>query len=82
MRDNEGRNVATSYRIARPVARPKHNAVLLLFYVAWPDADFVATDGLRHRGVLRDGAVIARVMEFASAQRPSGDTIARETAPG
>ena len=49
---------------------------------AWPDADFVATDGLRHRGVLRDGAVIARVMEFASAQRPSGDTIARETAPG
>ena len=82
MRDNEGRNVATSYRIARPVARPKHNAMLLLFYVAWPDADFVATDGLRHRGVLRNDAVIARVMAFASAPLPVAGMIARETARG
>ena len=48
---------------------------------AWPNAEFVATDGLRHRGMLRDAAVISRVLEFATTQRPAHGVIARETAP-
>ena len=31
---NEGRGLAASFRIAGPVARPKHNAFFPLFFVA------------------------------------------------
>ena len=34
---------------------------------AWPGADLVTTDGLDHRGVLRDPAVVARVLAFVGA---------------
>ena len=75
------------------VALPSHSAqralrvvrpILRVAQAVSPDlaaAEFAATDGLRHRGVLRDAAVISRVLEFATAQRPAHDVIARETAP-
>jgi pimeloyl-ACP methyl ester carboxylesterase len=38
---------------------------------AWPGAELVTTMGLGHRGVLRDGEVVRRVVEFIGAPRPT-----------
>jgi pimeloyl-ACP methyl ester carboxylesterase len=46
---------------------------------AWPHAQLVATDGLGHRRILRDKAVIARVAQFAShGVRPPASDLVRE----
>ena len=38
---------------------------------AWPGAELVTTTGLGHRGVLWDGEVIRRVVEFIGTRRPT-----------
>ncbi len=45
----------------------------------WPRAELVASDGLGHRRILRDRAVIARVVEFARhGVRPPASDLVRE----
>jgi pimeloyl-ACP methyl ester carboxylesterase len=46
---------------------------------AWPNARLVATDGLGHRRILRDAAVIAETVAFAShGVRPPVSDLVRE----
>ncbi|MDH3404602.1 MAG: hypothetical protein OEP45_13350, partial [Acidobacteriota bacterium] len=39
---------------------------------AWPHAELVLTEELGHRRILRDPAVVARVVEFATREPAAG----------
>jgi hypothetical protein len=46
---------------------------------AWPGAELVTTEGLGHRRILRDPAVVARVTDFLAADLGRGLDPAEET---